>query len=125
MAVTIKSEPEIEKISLPKTEVSPITDSISRVAFDPVRKLGRLDRLVYPALVGVQNNLDVRANAKAIALGFLYDDANDPHSKMMQDEIKKHGIEKAVIQFCGLEQAESQIFKLILQYYDKFKQEKI
>lgn len=114
-------ETEIAKISLPKTEVAPITDSISRVAFDPVRKLGRLDRLVYPALVGVQHNLDVRANAKAIALGFLYDDANDPHSKMMQDEIKKHGIEKAIIKFCGLELAESQILKLILQYYNEFK----
>lgn len=117
-------ETEIAKISLPKTEVSPITDSISRVAFDPVRKLGRLDRLVYPALVGVQHNLDVRANAKAIALGFLYDDANDPHSKMMQDEKKKHGIEKAIIKFCGLELAESQILKLILQYYNEFKKEK-
>ena len=77
---------EIAKISLPKTEVNPITDSISRVAFDPVRKLGKSDRLVYPALVGAQHNLDIRANAKAIALGFLYDDANDPHAKMMQDE---------------------------------------
>ena len=115
---------EIAKISLPKTEVNPITDSISRVAFDPVRKLGKLDRLVYPALVGAQHNLDIRANAKAIALGFLYDDANDPHAKMMQDEIKKYGIEKAIIKFCGLELAESQILKLILQYYNEFKKEK-
>lgn len=116
---------EIAKISLPKTEVNPITDSISRVAFDPVRKLGKSDRLVYPTLVGAQHNLDIRANAKAIALGFLYDDANDPHAKMMQDEIKKYGIEKAIIKFCGLEQAESQILKLILQYYNEFKKEKI
>lgn len=116
---------EIAKISLPKTEVNPITDSISRVAFDPVRKLGKSDRLVYPALVGAQHNLDIRANAKAIALGFLYDDANDPHAKMMQDEIKKYGIEKAIIKFCGLELAESQILKLILQYYNEFKKEKI
>lgn len=116
---------EIAKISLPKTEVNPITDSISRVAFDPVSKLGKSDRLVYPALVGAQHNLDIRANAKAIALGFLYDDANDPHAKMMQDEIKKYGIEKAIIKFCGLELAESQILKLILQYYNEFKKEKI
>ena len=39
-------------------------------------------------------------------------------------EIKKHGIEKAIIKFCGLELAESQILKLILQYYNEFKKEK-
>ena len=30
-----------------------------------------------------------------------------------------------IIKFCGLELAESQILKLILQYYNEFKKEKI
>ena len=45
-------------------------------------------------------------------------------TKLLVKPIKKHGIEKAIIKFCGLELAESQILKLILQYYNEFKKEK-
>lgn len=117
------SNQDIAKISLTQSTYSPIVDSISRVAFDPIRKLGRNDRLVYPVIVANKHGLDFNANAKAIALGFLYDNPEDDHSIIIQKYIKDFGIEKAVVHFCSLQEDEKAILQTIIQYYDEFKKE--
>jgi len=81
-----------------------ISDEITRVGRNPIRKLGPDDRLISPLkqyydLFGsIPKNL-----LKGVSSGYLYNNPFDEESQQIQKVIKHSGIETAISQFSGLE----------------------
>ncbi|KAB2333003.1 mannitol-1-phosphate 5-dehydrogenase [Bacillus mesophilum] len=82
-----------------------INDDITRVARGPLRKLGRNDRLVSPAVQYIQYLEKNPENlAKVIAAALKYDVQEDPEAVELQEKIKANGYEETMVQVCGLSQ---------------------
>ena len=81
-----------------------ISDEITRVGRNPIRKLGPNDRLISPLkqyydLFGsIPENL-----LKGVSSGYLYNNPYDEESQQIQKVIQHSGIETAISQFSGLE----------------------
>ncbi len=97
-----------------------MVDTVFRVAYDPIRKLGNNDRLVGIAKVCLKNNLPYDNIAMAIAYGYLYEDAADEASIKLQNIIKDAGIVKAINMISGLEENDP-ITKKVIKYYNQLK----
>ncbi len=88
-------------------------DQVSRVARDPIRKLGPKDRLVGAARLCQSQNLSPEHIAFAIAAGFQYHDGLDPAAKSLQDIRRQQGLAGAIHEVCGVP-LEDPIVDLIL-----------
>lgn len=111
-----------EELTAVRTLVFPkdnIRDTVKRVGCEPIRKLSNKDRLVYPAQLCEKYGIDINPHAKAVALGFLYDDETDQESVELQSFVCENGIEKAVASYCGL-QEDSLLFQKICEYYRQY-----
>ena len=91
-------------------------DSIFRVAYDPIRKLGRNDRLIGNAEFCVKYGIEPEALTTAAACALAYDEPNDPNAQRMQALIKEKGIQYAVEQICGLDSNTATMAKVIAKY---------
>jgi len=100
-----------------------LEDSLSRLGADPVRKLGREDRLVGPALLCRKNGVLPFHLAKITAVAFLYDDKKDPGSRRISSFLKDHKIEEAIAHFCGLHY-EKDLTALIRRHYENARDKK-
>jgi mannitol-1-phosphate 5-dehydrogenase len=78
-------------------------DELPRVGADPVRKLAREDRLTGAALLCMNNGMMPYYLVKAIAAGILYANEQDEKSLEIARYLKKEGIRKTVIHYCGLD----------------------
>lgn len=96
-------------------------DSISRVAYDPIRKLSRGDRLVGAAEVNLKHGVSFEGIATAIAAGFGYADPADANAMILQEDIRTMGIEAAVSKYTGFSKNHI-IVKKILEKYDEWKE---
>ena len=95
-----------------------LVDYIYRVAYDPVRKLGRNDRLTGNACFCYKHGLPYDALAQSIANGFAYSEERDEKAQKIQQMIRKCGIEDTVSQVCGLPKNHEIAIKVI-NYYQK------
>jgi mannitol-1-phosphate 5-dehydrogenase len=92
-----------------------INDEIPRVARGPLRKLGKNDRLISPAVQyfdfveGQPENL-----AKGIAAALKYDFPQDEEAVLLQARINELGYAKTIQEVCGLEK-ETLLMGLVLQ----------
>ena len=77
-------------------------DAISRVAYDPIRKLGRYDRLIGNAEFCMKYGIIPEALTTAAACALAYDEPKDPNAQKLQALIKEKGIDFAAEQICGL-----------------------
>lgn len=109
----------IQKI-LKRISLKELHDDATRVGRSPIRKLGRNDRLVGPAMLAQQYNLPNEHLAKAIAAGYHFDCAEDGQAKEIQTFIKKEGIEKAVEKYSEITRTEP-LFAKIITAYNKMK----
>lgn len=95
-----------------------LIDYIYRVGFDPVRKLGRNDRLTGNAYFCYKHGLPYDALAEAIAYGFAYDEPRDDKAMEIQKMIRETGINETVSRVCGLPQ-EHEIVKMVIKKHNK------
>lgn len=109
---------ELDKLSIFPAAKGEMEDYVSRIAYDPIRKLAHNDRLTGIALVCLSNGIEPDGIAQSIANGFAYDNATDSSALQIQDFIKTHGIINAVEKYCGL-QAGTPFFDKIIAYYKK------
>ncbi|WP_096186458.1 mannitol-1-phosphate 5-dehydrogenase [Evansella halocellulosilytica] len=80
-----------------------MNDEIPRVARGPIRKLGRNDRLINPALqYAEQLEGEPEHLIKTIAAALKYDYRNDEEAVQLQEKIKEFGYEKVLYEVCGL-----------------------
>lgn len=95
---------ELDKLSVFPPAKGEMEDHIYRVAYDPIRKLGRADRLTGMAMICLKNDIDPAAIIQSIANGFAYANPQDPMALQLQQDIKEYGIRHSIIKYCGLEE---------------------
>lgn len=99
-----------------------LRDTIKRVARDPLRKLGRDDRLVGAALCAMEAGVKPINISCAIAAAMLYDDLSDPQAIELSGMMRDKGPEHVLREVCGLD-PEGEIGKLVLDWLGKLKKE--
>ena len=97
-----------------------LQDDVLRVGRAPVRKLGENDRLAGPAKQAASYGFETRHLSKAIAAAFLFDCAEDEQAVEVQQYVKAHGIEKALVHYTHIA-ADTALGKEILAAYDALK----
>ncbi|MCD8221636.1 MAG: hypothetical protein LUD07_05510 [Clostridiales bacterium] len=102
------------------------SDSLYRIVRDPIRKIGRNDRFIGPALCCMRHGILPYYITKCLAYAFFYKNDEDPESVEMQKLIKRHGIEEAIGKYCGLQTdrtEEKVVYDLIYAAYLDIKKE--
>ena len=93
-------------------------DTVFRLARDPVRKLGRRDRLIGAALLALEYGIQPRRLVEGIVLALRYDEPKDEKAQELQSVIRDKGIEHVLSFVCGLRDNEP-LKAMILKEYSK------
>ncbi|NGN99822.1 mannitol-1-phosphate 5-dehydrogenase [Grimontia sp. S25] len=80
-----------------------LVDEVARVGREPIRKLGRNDRLIRPLLGTIEYGTANDALLKGIAAALKYENATDPQAVELQAYLQEHGVMKTLTHYCGLE----------------------
>jgi mannitol-1-phosphate 5-dehydrogenase len=93
-------------------------DPIARLGRDPLRKLAPSDRLVGAATLCLRHGVTPDALTWGIAAALTFDDPSDPSAGELQQTIREHGLDRALIDVCGIDPA-STLAQQIRQRYDR------
>lgn len=88
---------EYQKFASPYFE-----DTIARIGRDPIRKLGKNDRFIGPALLCLKHGITPWFITRCASYGFFYRQEKDLSSMKLQAMLSEYGIEKVIWQVCGL-----------------------
>lgn len=80
-----------------------ILDTLERNVRDPIRKLGRHDRLVGAACLCLEEGIEPVALALAIAAGLRYHEPSDPAAVTLQERLRREGIDTVLTDVCGID----------------------
>lgn len=97
-----------------------LKDSLLRVAANPIRKLGRNERFIGPALLCMEYGVLPAFICRNAAYGFVYKNESDLESVELMQMVKDNGIEKTVEKVCQLDlsnEKEKLIHGLIVAQY--------
>jgi mannitol-1-phosphate 5-dehydrogenase len=89
--------------ALRKYQNADIPDTLERNVRDPLRKLGRYERLVGAASLCLEVGIAPRAVALAIAAGLRYQEPSDPSAQALQDLLHRKGTDAVLEHVCGLD----------------------
>ena len=78
-------------------------DTLERHARDPRRKLSRYDRLIGPASLCLEENVQPRALALVVAAALRYDEPTDPAAVALQQRLAENGLDVVLSSVCGLD----------------------
>ena len=95
-------------------------DDVLRVGRQPLRKLAKGDRLLGPVAMAREYGLPIDHLARGIAAAFLFDLKDDPQSVELIGKVNEVGIERAVVEYTGLE-AGSDVHGKIVEAYMQLK----
>src|SRR5699024_9574332 len=109
---------ELEQLESFPPAKDEMPDAITRVAYDPIRKLSKNDRLTGAALLCKKHNIDFDPIAKAIACGLAYDNSNDENAVKIQKNIQNQGVKKSIKKFLEISESDD-LTKCIISYYNK------
>jgi mannitol-1-phosphate 5-dehydrogenase len=91
-------------------------DTIARVARDPIRKLGRQDRLIGSALLALEYEVKLVYLLEGIVAALRYTDPEDEKALRLQQLLADEGIAHVLETVCGLDSAEP-LHELIFDKY--------
>lgn len=114
------SKEELDKFVDAPKPLGEETEYITRVAFDPIRKLARYDRLTGIAMICLENNIECPNLIKAIAYGMNYDYSGDLSAREIQNYIKNDGIKNAISKVIGVE-VNHKIIDAVADEYESIK----
>ena len=97
-----------------------VSDPISRVAREPIRKISPNDRIMGPAIQCEELGLDNHYLLKGAACALLYKNDDDAQAVELQKYIEENGAEAAIEKYIGLK-PEDRMTKEILEEYGKLK----
>ena len=103
--------------AIAKYQKQEIVDPIERNARDPLRKLGRNDRLVGPACLAIECGISPRALSIGIGAALHYYNEADPTAVRLQSMLRDQGPVDVIRTVCGLD-ANSELTPLVLEAYD-------
>jgi mannitol-1-phosphate 5-dehydrogenase len=79
-----------------------LPDEVERVIREPLRKLGREERLVGPAMLACASGEAPQALARVIAAAFRVANSRDPESLQLQSRVRSEGLEAVLESVCGI-----------------------
>jgi mannitol-1-phosphate 5-dehydrogenase len=88
---------------LAKYQDRAVVDPVERNARDPLRKLGRYDRLVGPACLCLEYGIAPEHLATAIAAALHYNSAADPAAQRLQQRLQCEGLPEVLKDVCGVD----------------------
>lgn len=97
-----------------------IVDPLTRIARDPIRKLGSDDRLIGPAKIALKAGKEPKAIAMAAAAALYYENPEDESAVRLQQMRKEHGNEYILQTISGLSPDEP-LYSLILEGVEELK----
>ncbi len=95
-----------------------LKDPITRVAKDPIRKLGRDDRILGAAELCLSRGITPDYIAIACAAALCYDLPEDPCAVRLQGMIEKTGVAQTLRQVSGIDPAGDFGRRVLAQYHD-------
>jgi mannitol-1-phosphate 5-dehydrogenase len=113
----------VEKI-LTRFENAKLNDEVVRVGREPLRKLGKADRLLGPTNMALGYGLPVDNLLRGVAAAFLYNVPEDGQSVELQEKVKKVGISKAVEEVAGFKEGSEEHGKILQAIDDLSKKAK-
>jgi mannitol-1-phosphate 5-dehydrogenase len=102
---TIEEQAAFSQQSLRKYQDATIVDPLERNVRDPLRKLGRHDRLIGPACLALEYNIRPDNLALAIAAALHYANPQDPAAVRLQQMLANEGLDAVFDQVCGIDPA--------------------
>ncbi len=94
-----------------------LKDKITRVAKDPIRKLGREDRIVGAADLCRSQGIDPNHIATICAAALHYDCPDDAHAMRLQTMIQQRGVAETLKQVSGIDPSGEFAQKVISHYH--------
>ena len=94
-----------------------ISDDVTRVARAPIRKLGRNERFVSPALRLIDMGHMPVHLATVIGAVLRYDHPNDEEARELQETIRAQGERSALARYAGIEE-DHPLVNLIVELSD-------
>jgi len=79
-----------------------LPDDVKRVIREPIRKLGREERLIGPAMLACEYTRPPEALSHVIAAAFTVVNHEDAEWRKLQSRLKSDGLEAVVEQVCGI-----------------------
>jgi mannitol-1-phosphate 5-dehydrogenase len=101
-----------------------LMDSLTRVARDPLRKLGPNDRLIGSAKLCLEFGIFPKHIATVCGAAYCYDFPEDPNAVKLQTIIREQGIEGALQTVSGIDE-KSRLGREIINAYDELKRRKM
>lgn len=95
-----------------------IGDHVKRVGREPLRKLGKGDRLVCPAVLATEYGLPIDNLARGIAAALLYVNEEDGQAVELQSKIRELGIEKMIVEITGFAEGSLENGKVLQAYQE-------
>ncbi|EIN08339.1 mannitol-1-phosphate 5-dehydrogenase [Punctularia strigosozonata HHB-11173 SS5] len=95
-----------------------VKDDVVRVGRQPLRKLGRNDRLLGPTYLAKEYGVEVNWLPVGIAAAFHYENDTDEQAKQLQAEIKAKGIENVVADITGFHHDTDDHKKIVNHYHE-------
>jgi mannitol-1-phosphate 5-dehydrogenase len=93
-----------------------LSDPISRLCRDPLRKLAPDDRLVGAARLAERHSIQPTGLAWGIAAALAYDHAEDTHALTLQAKLAQEGLEGTLQSVCGIQKDET-LARLVQAHY--------
>ena len=97
-----------------------LDDSLFRIVREPIRKLGKNDRFIGPALCAARHGITPYYICRSCAYAFLYRNEEDPQSLRLQEMLARQGIRDTVRQVSDLDPGvpeEKLVLDLIVNAY--------
>jgi len=105
----------IKKIFL-RLENPLLSDSLERIARNPLQKLGKEERLIKPFLGSIKYHLPYSNLVKGIAAALHYQNPNDLESIQIASLIKKQGLKETLINIYDFSENSEEINSIISEY---------
>ncbi|OHB65696.1 MAG: hypothetical protein A2Y77_06305 [Planctomycetes bacterium RBG_13_62_9] len=100
-----------------------LKDEITRVAKDPIRKLGRDDRIVGAADLCMSQGVAPNHIATICAAALCYDQRDDAHAVRLQAMIQQAGVQETLRQVSGVEPS-SDFGQRVIAAYDRLRSQR-
>lgn len=95
-----------------------LADTVARVGREPIRKLGKNDRLVGAALYCMEHEVMADSIACGIASVLMYDNSDDEKAVELQSIIKQMGVPHCVETLCGVDKVDG-LYSMIINAYNQ------
>lgn len=103
LGINRESQLKFSKTAKAKYTDRAIVDLVTRIARDPIRKLGPEDRFIGPLTIALKTTVVPRAIALGAAAALYFDDKEDENAASLTQYRKEHGIDAIFETICKID----------------------